>query len=79
MIDSNLHRGSTPACLLLVKRQFCLLSMHPDEQLSLLLLVYYPGGKNVLLQKKDCWIILGKLAERSSRATLRSGENQGRC
>ena len=45
MIDSNLHRGSTPACLLLVKRQFCLLSMHPDEQLTLLLLVYYPGGK----------------------------------
>lgn len=78
MIDSNLHRGSTPACLLLVKRQFCLLSMHPDEQLTLLLLVYYPGGKNVLLQK-DCWIMLGKLTERSSRATLRTGESQGRC
>lgn len=65
--------------LLLVKRQFCLLSMHPDEQLALLLLVHHPEKKNVLLQKKDCWIIPGKLTERRSRATLRTGESQGGC
>ena len=32
--------------LLLVLRQFCLLSMHPDEQLALLLLVYHPEKKS---------------------------------
>ena len=66
--------------LLLVLRQFCLLSMHPDEQLALLLLVYHPEKKKkVLLQKKDCWLMPEKLTEWSSRAALRTGESQGRC
>ena len=66
--------------LSLVLRQFCLLSMHPDEQLALLLLVYHPEKKKkkVLLQKKDCWLMPGKLTEWSSRVALRTGENQDR-
>lgn len=65
--------------LLLVLRQFCLLSMHPDEQLALLLLFITQEKKNVILQKKDCWLMPGKLTEWSSRAALRTGESQGRC
>ena len=38
--------------LLLVLRQFCLLSMHPDEQLALLLLVYHPGKKKCYSPKE---------------------------
>ena len=64
--------------LSLVLRQFCLLLMHPDEQLALLLLVYHPGKKNVILQKKNCWLMPGKLTEWSSRVALRTGENQDR-
>lgn len=34
--------------------------------------------KKVLLQKKDCWLMPGKLTEWSSRVALRTGENQDR-
>ena len=50
--------------LSLVLRQFCLLSMHPDEQLALLLLVYHPEKKKKSSSPKEGLLAYARKANR---------------